>query len=339
VKYEFSHHGSASGNVTRGDALPDVAADMRIPMEEVSGRVAFITGGSSGIGLGIARAFVDAGMKVAISYRTKRHLEQAMRCLGSAREHVHAIDVDVTDRSGMERAAEEVVRKFGKVHVLVNNAGVVYSGTLRHTTYDDWDWVMSVNVDGVFNGVRAFLPQIQAHREGGQIIATASIMGLCAFGGNAAAYSVSKFAVVGLMEVLRAELADTDIGVSVFCPGVVSSDVRNSDRNRPSHWAETGCKADAQGTSGQAEHKENPDAMDPFEAGRLVLRGMRNNDLYILSHPEYEQMFRKRHEVLVASTPTDLQPSESRLDEARSWLRRSIYAAEDSRQRSFRPVD
>jgi NAD(P)-dependent dehydrogenase (short-subunit alcohol dehydrogenase family) len=103
-------------------------------MNDVEGKVAFITGGSGGIGLGIARAFANAGMKVAIAYRTKKHLEEAMQCLESAGERVHPIDVDVTDRAGMQKAAEEVVAVFGKVHVLVNNAGVVHPATFSETT-------------------------------------------------------------------------------------------------------------------------------------------------------------------------------------------------------------
>lgn len=308
---------------------------MTTPMHDVEGKVAFVTGGSSGIGLGIARAFADAGMKVAIGYRTKQHLDAAMQCLSSAGNRIHAVDVDVTDRPGMERAAEEIVRTFGKLHVLVNNAGVVYPGSLSSTTYLDWDWIMSVNLDAVFNGIRASLPHIRAHGEGGHIMATSSVMGLCVFGSQAAAYTVSKFAVVGLMEVLRAELAGSGIGTSVFCPGVVSTNVMSSDRNRPAGPA--GSQPTSRTTATPKRSNEATDiAMDPFEAGRLVLRGMRNNDLYILTHPEYEQIIRERHEVLIDSMPTDLRATQTRQDMAHSWFLNSIYLAERDRQRSAR---
>lgn len=259
---------------------PTNCPDVKTPMKNVEGKVAFITGGSSGIGLGIAKACIDAGMKVAVTYRTKGHIEAAMKYFEGAQDRVHAISVDVTDRPSMERAARETVEVFGKVHLLVNNAGVAVEAPLSRSTYDDWDWVMSVNVTGVFNGVHAFLPHIQAHGEGGHIVTTAGSLGLYtmnAFG----AYSASKFAVVGMMETLRAELLDTIIGVSVYCPG---SGIRP-------------------GQTGNA---------DPFVAGRLVLRGVRNNDLYILTHPEVNEVIRERAAAILAAMPADAQTADGR---------------------------
>src|SRR5580698_1840532 len=142
---------AAAGLVATGRAVaaPDALADCPVvptPMREVEGKVAFITGGDSGIGLGIARAFTDAGMKVVITYRTKAHLEDALKYLASAGDRVHAINLDVMDRVAMEKAAQETERVFEKVHVLVNNAGVGIFGGLSTATYDDWDWGMGVNV-------------------------------------------------------------------------------------------------------------------------------------------------------------------------------------------------
>ncbi len=126
------------------------------PMKDVAGKVAFITGGDSGIGLGIARAFADAGMKVVITYRTKSHLDEAMELLKPAGDRIHAVNLDVTDRAAFEKAAVETVDKFKKVHVIVNTAGVGIVGGLGTATYDDWDWGMGVNANGVFNGIRTF---------------------------------------------------------------------------------------------------------------------------------------------------------------------------------------
>ena len=310
--------------------------DAQAPMGQVEGKVAFITGGSSGIGMGVTRAFVDAGMKVILGYRTRKHLDEVMKYLEDAVDRVHAIEVDVTDRAGMEKASAEAAHVFGKIHVLVNNAGVVVFAPLSKTTYDDWDWVVSVNLTGVFNGIHTFLPRIQAHGEGGQIITTSSDAGLFAVSGLGG-YSASKFGVVGMMETLRAELADTNIGVSVCCPGGVDTRITESSRNRPETLPDTGFKPDPKAVVVIQEYQESirrgeGRGMNPLEAGQLVLRGMRNNDLYILTHPEDEQMMRDRNEVLIASIPRDLHAAEARMAAARANTKNSIYAAELSRK-------
>jgi NAD(P)-dependent dehydrogenase (short-subunit alcohol dehydrogenase family) len=315
-------------------APPRSCPDLKTPMKDVEGKVAFITGGDSGVGLGMARAFTDAGMKVVITYRTTSHLDEAMSYLESAGKRVHAISVDVTDRPGMEKAAAETLQVFGKVHVLVNNAGVSFTGNapLSRATYDDWDWVMGVNLNAVFNGLRSFLPRIQAHGEGGQVITTSSMRGLFAVG-DAGCYCTSKFAVVGMMEALRAEFVNTNIGVSVFLPGLVTSNVLDSTRNRSSALAETGAAVDPAMVSAAKKIINDPKlALTPLEAGRLVLRGMRNNDLYILSHPEFAPIMQARSEALMASIPADLHPTEERLAHGRAIAQNSIYGAERDRQ-------
>jgi NAD(P)-dependent dehydrogenase (short-subunit alcohol dehydrogenase family) len=299
------------------------------PMKDVEGKVVFITGGDSGIGLGVARACADAGMKVVITYRTQAHLDEAMKYLHGAGDRVHAINVDVTDRAAMEKAALETVRVFQKVHVVVNNAGVAVVGGLSTATYDDWDWAMSVNLNGVFNGVRTFLPWIQAHGEGGQMVATSSLAGLLAHG-PAGVYTASKFAVVGMMEALRNELAETNIGVSVFCPGLVNTNIGTSNRNRPATLAESGFKPDAKMMARMPKEMRQmrgpPPGMDPLEAGQRVLKGIRNNDLYILTTPEYEEEFRARGEAVVASLPTDVKAPQMRVTLGRMILGKTVYA-------------
>jgi hypothetical protein len=196
---------------------------------------------------------------------------------------------------------------------------------------------MGVNVNGVFNGVHAFLPHIKAHNEGGQIVTTASMGGLVV-GSTAGIYSTSKFAVVGMMEALRAELLDTNIGVSVFCPGMVNSNIRRSDRNRPADLAETGMQPDPRRAAAMAEAAKNnpaatPPGMDPLEAGERVLRGIRNNDLYILTHPEFEQGIKDRNEALLASLPfNEPPPPQARLDAERVVLRSRVYFNERDRK-------
>ena len=149
-------------------------------MKDVAGKIAFVTGGASGIGLGIAGVFVDAGMKVVLADLRQDHIDEALAGFeqrGQSRS-VHAIRVDVTDRAAMGAAAAETERKFGKVHVLVNNAGVGIQGPFKGITYEDWDFGLAVNLGGVVNGLQTFLPRIRAHGEGGHIVSTASLAAL-----------------------------------------------------------------------------------------------------------------------------------------------------------------
>jgi NAD(P)-dependent dehydrogenase (short-subunit alcohol dehydrogenase family) len=312
------------------------------PMKDVAGKVAFITGGDSGIGLGVAKAFTDAGMKVVITYRSAKHLEEAMKLLADAHDRVHAISLDVTDRAGLEKAAVETLEKFQKVHVLVANAGVGTIGGVGTATYDDYDFTMAVNAGGVFNSLRTFLPRIQAHGEGGQVIATSSLAGLLGHG-PAGVYTASKFAVVGMMEALRAELQDTNIGVTLFCPGLVNTNIGDSNRNRPATMADTGFKMDPKMMAQMQEFTKHlqsgsPPGMDPVDAGRRVLEGMRNNDLYVLTTPEFEDEFRSRGEAIVASLPTDIHAPEVRVTLGRVILGKTVYAAERDRRRCRRAV-
>jgi NAD(P)-dependent dehydrogenase (short-subunit alcohol dehydrogenase family) len=239
----------------------------------------------------------------------------------------------------VEKAAAETVQVFEKIHVLVNNAGVGIIGGLSTATYEDWEWGMDVNVTGVFNGIRSFLPRIQAQGEGGQVVATSSLAGLLGHG-PAGVYTASKFAVVGMMEALRNELADTNIGVSVFCPGIVNTNIATSNRNRPSTMADTGFKPDAKMMASMSkamkEMRGPPPGMDPLDAGQRVLRGVRNNDLYILTTPEFEQEFRARGEAILVSLPTDVNASEARVTFGRMILGKTVYATERDRKRCER---
>lgn len=308
----------------------------------LQGKVAFITGGASGIGLGIAQACLSAGMNVALTYQTPRHLDGAFGILNPAPGRVHAIKLDVTDREAVAAAAEETEQRFGKVHVLVANAGVAPAVPLSNATFADWDWCMNINVGGVFNCLHAFLPRIKRHGEGGHVVATSSMAGGLVAGPFWGVYSASKFAVVGLMEALRSELADSNIGVSVFCPGSVRSNIGRSNRNRPADLAHTGA-FDAGTASLVDEFRKQmgeilaraghaPLEIEPLEAGEIVLDGIRNNDLYILSHPEFEQAIRDRSEALLASIPRNgTAPSDARVALAQ-LVQSPIYAKEITRK-------
>jgi len=187
-------------------------------------KVAFVTGGASGIGLGIVKAFLGAGMRVVIADISDRHLD-GTREEFEGDEVVHIIKLDVTDRAAMKAAAEETVARFGAVHVLVNNAGVGVLGPIELAGYDDWDWSMGVNLGGVFNGIHEFLPKLLEHGDGGHIVNTASKAALIPIP-NCSFYCAAKAALVGLSESLRGELGPKGIGVSVFCPGPVRSNIQ-----------------------------------------------------------------------------------------------------------------
>lgn len=301
-------------------------------MKNVEGKVAFITGGASGMGLGMARVLVRAGMKVVIADIRRDHLEQALTHFKSAERSVHAIELDVADRAAMVRAADETERVFGKVHVLCNNAAVGILGPATEATFDDWDWGLSVNVGGVVNGVQIFLPRIRVHGEGGHIVTTASMGGIFA-AGTAAIYNMSKYAVVGYMEALRSELEPLGIGVSAFCPGLVNTNIHEVEQLRPAKFGDTTSRDAARARAGIMKEKVLPAGMDPMEAGERVLRGIRNNDLYILTHPEYEQGIRDRFEAILASIPVEReQPPAARVAAESMVLRNPIFAAERDRK-------
>jgi NAD(P)-dependent dehydrogenase (short-subunit alcohol dehydrogenase family) len=300
------------------------------PLADVAGKTAFITGGSSGIGLGLAKACLDAGMKVAFTWRNPAHRDTALATLVG---DVQAIELDVTDRAAFARAADEAEHRFGHLHLLANNAGIGLRAGVAEATFNDWDWGLGVNLGGVVNGIATLLPRMRAHGEGAHVLATASTNGLVAGGGHGV-YATAKFAVVGLMESLRDELAGTNIGVSVFCPGFVRSNLSQTEAGRPAAYANAVAKASTS-LPGAAEAamfaKFLTLAMDPFEAGRRALDGIRRNDLHILTHAEFGPVIRERMEALQAAAPGDAVPP-GRAMAARKSLT-TLYATERDRRR------
>jgi NAD(P)-dependent dehydrogenase (short-subunit alcohol dehydrogenase family) len=272
-------------------------------MQNVTGRVAFITGGASGIGLGIAGAFVNAGMKVVLADVRQDHLDEALGIFErrGQRAAVHGVRLDVTDREAFEKAAEDAERVFGKVHVLFNNAGVALIGPIKQMKYADWDWGLGVMVGGVVNGIQTFLPRILAHGEGGHIVSTSSITGILPVTG-CALYCAAKAAVVGLSEALRGELAPDRIGVSVFCPGPVQTNIREVARLRPQRYRDSNLVQ----TEKELQDRPNSDNwMTPDECGKRVLAGLERNDLYIFTHREFKEPMAIKSEALQAAFPAE----------------------------------
>jgi len=287
-------------------------------MKEFRDKVAFITGGGSGIGLGIAGALVNAGMKVVLADLRQDHLDTAMaefRQRGQA-QSVHAIRLDVTDRKAMAAAAEETERVFGKLHVLVNNAGVGIQGPFKGITYADWDFGMSVNLGGVINGLQTFLPRIRAHGEGGHIVSTASLAALVPMPAQFVTYVAAKAAVVTISETIRGELSQENIGVSVLCPGPIRTNIQQISRNRPAQFSVGDAFREAEQSG--ATRVPFPSMMEPAEVGTLVLNAIRNDELYIITHGEWRPMAEARHAAIIAAMPEKLDPKLVAMLEARA---------------------
>ena len=208
------------------------------------------------------------------------------------------------------------------MQVLVNNAGVGLHGLVEHATYADWDWVMGVNVGGVINGVMTFLPRMLAAGLPGHIVNVASIGGVAALG-SVGLYATSKFAVVGLTEALRTDLVGRPIGVSVYLPGPVKSNIADSARSRPAELAESGYAAPGreQGAPPPAFMEQ---AMDAVTAAGYVLDGIRHNRLFIFSHPEFRDVLTARSKLLLGSIP-DEPINQARADSARWLLSSPVY--------------
>ncbi|MEX2524791.1 MAG: SDR family NAD(P)-dependent oxidoreductase [Gammaproteobacteria bacterium] len=279
-------------------------------MKKLSGKTAFITGGASGVGLGLAKVFTGAGMKVVIADIRQDHLDEAMEFFKDKDLPVHAINVDITDREAMARAAGETVDVFGKVHVLCNNAGINLFKSVEESTYEDWDWLIDINLNGVFNGIKAFLPRMEAHGEGGHIVNTASMAAFVA-GATAGIYTATKFAVRGLSESLRLSLAEKNIGVSILCPGLVKSKIYESEKIRPEHLTRSDHEVDEEWLKRLEQVHEM--GMDPIEVGEKTLRGIRNNDFYILSHPDHKDEVRELCDEIIAAFP-DEEPEPQRFE-------------------------
>ncbi len=281
-------------------------------MKELFGKVAFITGSASGIGLGIAHALAARGMKIVLADIETDALDRARIDLEERQAEVIAIPLDVSDRAAVQDAAQTAVAAFGKVHVLCNNAGVSRSVALDEATGTDWDWVVGVNLGGAINGLLAFVPLIKSHGEGGHIVNTSSMSGLrYAPGRGQGIYSTTKHALIGMSEALCADLAPHDIGVSVLCPAFVKTQMPHSGRNRPARFG------------GPQVPQRRPDdplllgaihGKEPDLVGEYVATGIERNQLHILTD---------------ASERTEV---EARLDKIRSAL--DYTAQRDAREAS-----
>jgi NAD(P)-dependent dehydrogenase (short-subunit alcohol dehydrogenase family) len=260
-------------------------------MQNLSGKVAVITGAASGIGLAVARLCAAEGMRVVLADIEQATLDTVLKEFSENGHDAIGVVVDVSKYEDVERMAQATLDAFGKVHFLFNNAGVSSGSTVWETTLKDWEWVMGVNVMGVIYGVKVFTPIMLAQTEEAHIVNTASIAGLIA-GPSMGAYRVSKHAVVALSETLYLELEQnrSKIGVSVLCPAWVKTRIFESERNRPKD-AQNDISATIDpiitAQLQAAQHAVQHESMPPEQIAEHVLDAIRENRFYILTHPKF----------------------------------------------------
>jgi NAD(P)-dependent dehydrogenase (short-subunit alcohol dehydrogenase family) len=323
---------SAGPPAGRPPLPPEPTVSQPPPLKDLKGKVAYITASSDGIGLGIARAASNAGMKVVIGYRNEERLKAALPLFKADNAGVLPIKHDVTDRDGWKALLDQVTSKYGKLHLVVNNAGIKTLRQASQAKYDEWDNAVAVNVTAIVNSVIVCLPHMLQHGEGGHFVTTASMGGLLP-GVNAGVYTATKIAAVGVMEALRVELESTNIGTSVFCPGGVNTDnyVGSGEANPLRKPMPNGMPSFMSA------------AMDSLEAGERVMNGIVNNDLFILSHPEFKAGMQERFDAIMLSTPKVETPiPQPRIDFESRVLRCGIYEREIEhrkvKRKSYRSV-
>ncbi len=262
-------------------------------MKDFAGRTAFVTGGANGVGIGIVRALLSEGCKVAIADIRQDAIDRALASLDN--REVMGVQLDVASRDGFAKAADEVEAKFGPVSILVNNAGVNLFQPIEESSYDDWDWLLGVNLHGVINGVQTFVPRMVERvkagtQTGGHVINTASMAGFLS-SAQPGIYNTTKAAVRALSESLRYSLLQYGIGVSVLCPGLVKSVIYASDDLRPE--ALKGAMKPVDAAMVERLQGVHEYGMEPDVIGQRTIEAVKANRLYIFSHPDHKDELRE----------------------------------------------
>ncbi len=271
-------------------------------MRKVAGKTAFVTGGASGIGFALGRAFAEAGMQVMLADIETDALAAAVKSLHDLAPDVCGVTCDVADPGSIEHAAKASFEAFGNVHVVSNNAGVGGGSGIDNISLDTWRWVLDVNLMGVLHGIRTFLPHIRAHGEGGHIVNTASMAGMVS-GLGFSPYAASKFAVVAMSEGLAMQLKPLGIGVTVICPGFVRTRIGESGRNRPERYGPTQTPDPASWTGALAAELAGlaRSGIDPSDVAARVLTAIREDGLYVFTHPAMRAEAAERFAAILAA--------------------------------------
>ncbi|HWA02592.1 MAG TPA: SDR family NAD(P)-dependent oxidoreductase [Rhizomicrobium sp.] len=269
-------------------------------MRDFKGKTAFVTGGASGIGLSMARAFGRAGMNVVLADIDLEAARTAAERLAGEQIKAAPVHCDVSERGAVRAAALEAVAAFGKVHVVCNNAGVAVGGPIGTVRERDWDWIIDVNLKGVVYGTETFVPLIKSHGEGGHIVNTASMAGLISPPGLEP-YCATKYAVVAMSEGWAQQLAPANIGVSVLCPGFVRTRIHESGRARQEKYGGVGDVDPGVGDTREQAAQNVLSGIDPDIVGNRVLEAMANGELYIFTHPAMRAYVEARFQMIQAA--------------------------------------
>lgn len=280
-------------------------------MQTFTNEIAFITGGASGAGFGQAQVFGRAGCRIVIADIRPDAVAAAVAALQADGVTAHGIALDIMDRAAYARAADEVEQVFGGPPALLfNTAGVNSFGPVENTTYDDFDWIMGVNLGGVVNGMVTFVPRMIKAGRPGHIVTTSSLGGLMA-SAFAAPYSAAKAAVINLMESYHQGLAKYGIGVSVLCPANIKSNIAEASRLRPAQFGQSGyVETDETVASLHSIHQHG---MDPVELAEHVKAAIEANALYVIPYPEAKDGLQAHYDKIVAAVlPMEADPEGAR---------------------------
>lgn len=267
-------------------------------MRDIKGKTAIVTGAASGIGLGIAKALAHAGANLVLADLRPEPLEAARQAIEAIGGRSIGVMVDVSDPTSVEAVGKAAIDAFGAVHIAVNNAGVAMHGTpIENVTLPEWEWVIGVNIKGVINGIRTFVPLIRASGQGGHVVNTGSVSSLFVREGrNQGAYAMTKYAVLALSEALEQELAGSGIGVSILCPGGVNTAIFDSAATRPDRFG---------GSYSRPEQEALKSAfakgmLAPEVVGRRVLQAIQDDEFLILTHTGERDIIGQRLERIKA---------------------------------------
>jgi NAD(P)-dependent dehydrogenase (short-subunit alcohol dehydrogenase family) len=263
-------------------------------MFKFEGRTAVISGGAEGIGLSIAKALGEQKMNIVLADIDEKNLLKSTAELESLGFPVIGALLDVADEMQWKLVADKAIEKFGKVHMVVNNAGVGGdSGPIENQETEGWQWALGVNLMGVVYGAKTIIPLIKEHGEGGWILNVSSMAGM---GGvpYSGVYTASKAAVVALSESWAQELKDKRIGVSVLCPAFVQTRIYDSERNRPDKYKSENYNIRNESSFSKQTKQMVKDGIDVSIVGKRVVEAINHGELYIFTHPNYRQVNQER---------------------------------------------